>query len=105
MLRRIAPASECYYVSFIWLLKARQGRNVLSIMAYTGRLPGRGNSVRLPLDERVGISFRAVKRFKGLKESTDAFQAHEKVEKTFWFCDLFVLKDSASTAVKRDVKF
>ena len=47
--------------------------------------PGRGNSVRLPLDERVGISFRAVKRFKGLKESTDAFQAHEKVEKTLVF--------------------
>ena len=28
----------------------------------------------------------------------------KKNEKTFWFCDLAVLKDSAFTAVKRDAK-
>ena len=28
----------------------------------------------------------------------------EKVEKTFWSCDLFVFKYSAFTAVLRDVK-
>ena len=53
---------------------------------------GRGNSFRLQSDERVGTSIRAVKRFKGLTESTDAFQAHEKVEKMFRFCGLFVFK-------------
>ena len=56
----------------------------LPIMTYMG------NSFRLQLYERVGISIRGVKRFKGLTSSTDAFHAYEKVEKKFWFCDLFV---------------
>ena len=46
--------------------------------------------ILLQLYERVGISIRGVKRFKGLTRSTDAFHAYEKVEKKFWFCDLFV---------------
>ena len=36
---------------------------------------------------------------------TDAFHDRQKVEKTFWFCDLFIVKDSTFTAVKRDAKF
>ena len=51
---------------------------------------GGGNSFRLQLYERVGISIRAVKRFKGLTRLTDVFHAYEKVEKTFWFCDLYI---------------
>ena len=27
---------------------------------------------------------------KGPKELTDSFQGFEKVEKTFWFCDIFI---------------
>ena len=105
MLRRIAPASECYYDSFI-CCKSSAGEKCTPYNGPYGEAPpGRGNSFRLQLYERVGISFRAVKRFKGLTESTDAFHAYEKVEKTFWFCDLFVLKDSAFTAAKRDAKF
>ena len=33
------------------------------------------------------------------------FMAVKKNEKTFWFCDLAVFKDSAFTAVKRDTIF
>ena len=33
------------------------------------------------------MSFGSVK---GLKDLTDAFYGSEKVEKTFWFCDLFI---------------
>ena len=37
---------------------------------------------------------------------TDAIHDCHKVEKTFWFCDLFIFeKDSTFTAVKRDAKF
>ena len=39
---------------------------------------------------------------KGPKGLTDAFYGCERVEKTFWFCNLFIFKDSTFTAVKRD---
>ena len=72
---------------FYWLSQSSAGGKGTP---YNGRLygdapPGRGNSFRLQLYERVGISFRAVKRVKGLTELTDAFHAYEKVEKTLWF--------------------
>ena len=35
---------------------------------------------------------------------TDAFHDRQKVEKTVWFCDLFIFKDSTFTAVKRDAE-
>ena len=46
-------------------------------------------------------------RLKGLKGRGYAFCGYEKVEKTFCFCNLFIfcLKNSAFTAVKRNVKF
>ena len=53
--------------------------------------------------ERVGKSVVLVGN-KAQKELTDAFYGCEKVEKRFWFCDLFktYFKDSEFTAVKRD---
>ena len=35
---------------------------------------------------------------------TDVFHDRQKVEKTVWFCDLFIFKDSTFTAVKRDAE-
>ena len=37
-----------------------------------------------------------------LKRANNACYGFEKVEETFWIGDLFVFKDSALTAVKRD---
>ena len=42
---------------------------------------------------------------KGPKGLKDAFYGCERVEKTFWFCNLLIFKDSTFTAVKRDAKF
>ena len=40
------------------------------------------------------------------KGLTGAFYGREKVEKTFWFCDLFIFKRQPHlTPVNRDVKF
>ena len=36
------------------------------------------------------------------KRLTDLFYDKEEVEKTSWVCDLFMLKDTAFTAVQRD---
>ena len=35
---------------------------------------------------------------------TDVFHDCQKVEKTVWFCDLFIFKDSTFTVVKRDAE-
>ena len=46
--------------------------------------------ISLVLDERVGKSFISViKRPKGL---TDTFYGCEKVEKTFWLCDILIFQ-------------
>ena len=76
--------------------------------------PERGTSLRLQIYERGGISLveaygrvetnvifgsKKVQKGKQMK-----FMAVKKNEKTFWFCDLAIFKDSAFTAVKRDAK-
>ena len=42
---------------------------------------------------------------KGPKGVTDAFYGCERVEKTFWFFNLFIFKDSTFTVVIRYAKF
>ena len=49
------------------------------------------------------LSSWSVKRLKGLR---DAFYWCEKVEKKFWFCDLFILKRQCIySSLKRDAKY
>ena len=76
--------------------------------------PKRGTFFRLQVCEREEFSqvevYERVRKFvicrsiKGPKGLTDVFLGFEKVEKTFFFSDLFI-RDSVFTAVKRDAKF
>ena len=106
-----------------WLLL----ENAMSNQAGKGVLPwwptrkgfaGEGTFFRLQVHERVGISLVQVyKRLLGyhngkkmnmlakLKGLTYAFYGRGKVEKTFWFCDLFIFYRQCTPAVKRNAKF
>ena len=53
------------------------------------------------MKEEENPSFWSEKGPTGLR---DAFHGCEKFEKTVWFCDLFILKDSAFKPVKSDEK-
>ena len=80
-----------YPVSEFFLLNSPD--EVLSIMAYTGRLRPKGR--RLYVYERVGK----------LKGPTDTSCGCEKDKKTSWFSNIFILKEGAFRAVKRDAVF
>ena len=77
------------------------GGGVLPITACTGRLHPKGSQIY----ERVGISLAVVykKAVKNLSfPSVKSSNSCKKVQKISWVCDLFISKDSAFTAVKRD---
>ena len=71
-------------------------------MDYTGTLRPKGVTFadlrylkrvgisQVEVHERVGKS--VIGGQKGPKGPTDVFYGYEKVEKTFWFCDLFIFK-------------
>ena len=60
---------------------------------YREGLPKRGTFFRLQVYELGAVIslFEVYKKVKG-NQLTDAFYGCEKVEKSVWFCDLFILK-------------
>ena len=60
---------------------------------YREALPKRGTFFRLQVYELGAVIslFEVYKKVKG-NQLTDAFYGCEKGEKSFWFCDLFILK-------------
>ena len=60
---------------------------------YREGLPKRGTCFRLQVYELGAVIslFEVYKKVKG-NQLTDAFYGCEKVEKSVWFCDLFILK-------------
>ena len=83
--------------------KAQEGEGVLPITAYTGKFHPKGSQVY----ERVGILLAVVYKKAGkfvisICKIPKRSNSCKKVLKISWVCDLFISKDSAFTAVKRD---